>query len=142
MDGEPPENVKRLEEFLEERLKPKLLDAIAQRDKVFEKQKIFSDLRRNIENLEKNTVTSMKTLVNLGSEVYTEADAPDTRYIFVEVGFGFYVQLTWSEALNHIAAREKLLSRKIEDYTRIVATIKAEIGLVLEGIKELLKHSH
>lgn len=33
-----------------------------------------SDLRKNIENLEKNSVTSLRTLVNLGSEVYMQAD--------------------------------------------------------------------
>lgn len=33
-----------------------------------------SDLQRNIENLQKNSVTSLRTLVNLGSEVYMQAD--------------------------------------------------------------------
>lgn len=37
-----------------------------------------SDLKRNIENLEKNAVTSLRTLVNLGSEVYMQADV----YVF------------------------------------------------------------
>jgi hypothetical protein len=33
-----------------------------------------SDLRRSIENLEKNSVTNLRTMVNLGSEVYMQAD--------------------------------------------------------------------
>lgn len=33
-----------------------------------------SNLRRNIENLEKNSVTSLQTMVNLGSEVYMQAE--------------------------------------------------------------------
>lgn len=33
-----------------------------------------SDLRKNIENLEKNSVTRLRTLINLGSEVYMQAD--------------------------------------------------------------------
>lgn len=33
-----------------------------------------SNLKQNIENLEKNSVTSLRTMVNLGSEVYTQAD--------------------------------------------------------------------
>lgn len=40
-----------------------------------------SDLRRNIENLEKNSVTSLRTLVNLGSEVYMQADV----YVFMHL---------------------------------------------------------
>jgi hypothetical protein len=32
------------------------------------------DLKRNIENLERNGVTSMRSMVNLGSEVYMQAE--------------------------------------------------------------------
>lgn len=88
-------------------------------------------------------------MVNLGSEVYMQADVyvtlpisvlnechgfhstflqdhwtwffflrigylccrPDTRHIFVDVGLGFYVEFTWSEALKYISAREEKLER-------------------------------
>lgn len=131
--------MKKFEEFVDCRLKPDLVRAIAARDKVFEQQKIFSDLKRNIENLEKNSVTSLRTLVNLGSEVYMQADVPDTRTIMVDVGLGFYVELSWSEALSYIAAREERLAKQIEDYTHVVGSIKAHIKLVCEGIRELLQ---
>ncbi|KAK2377268.1 protein UXT protein [Trifolium repens] len=49
--------IQKYEEFVDKSLKSDLLHATAQRDKVFEQQKIFADLRRNIENLEKNSVT-------------------------------------------------------------------------------------
>ncbi|KNA17587.1 hypothetical protein SOVF_078220 [Spinacia oleracea] len=131
--------VKKFEEFVDRRLKPDLVKAIAERDKLFEQQKTFSDLKRNIQNLEKNSVSSLKTLVNLGSEVYMQAEVPDTRHIFVDVGLGFHVEFTWSEALNYIAAREERLAKQIEEYTRLVASIKAQIKLVCEGIRELLQ---
>ncbi|KAL7110154.1 hypothetical protein ACP275_05G006900 [Erythranthe tilingii] len=133
------DKVRKYEEFVDRRLKPDLVHAIAQRDKVFEQQKVFSDLRRNIENLEKNSVTSLRTMVNLGSEIYMQADVPDTRHIFVDVGLGFHVEFTWSEALNFIAAREEKLSSQIEEYTRLIASIKAQIKMVCEGIRELLQ---
>lgn len=85
------------------RLKPDLVKAISERDRVFEQQKVFTDLRRNIENLEKNSVTSLRTLVNLGSEVYMQADV------------------------------------QIQEYTQLIASIKAQIKLVCEGIRELLQ---
>ncbi|KAL7222741.1 hypothetical protein ACSBR1_024443 [Camellia fascicularis] len=124
------EKVQRFEEFVDRRLKPDLVCAIAERDKVFEKQKVFSDLRKNIENLEKNSVTSLRALVNLGSEVYMQADILD---------FGFHVEFTWSEALNYITAREEKLARQIEEYTCLIASIKAQIKMVCEGIWELLQ---
>ncbi|TKY69633.1 UXT-like protein [Spatholobus suberectus] len=111
MDSLRQEKVQKFEEFVDKRLKPDLLHAITQRDKVFEQQKIFADLRRNIENLEKNSVTSLRTLVNLGSEVYLQAEVPDTQHIFVDIGFGFHVEFTWSEALNYIEKREEKIAR-------------------------------
>ncbi|GMH01760.1 hypothetical protein Nepgr_003599 [Nepenthes gracilis] len=158
MDKYQEEKVKRFEEFVDRRLKPDLVRAIAesllqrslhrvvklcawrlQGTRFFEQQKIFSDLKKNIENLQKNSVTSLRTLVNLGSEVYMQADVPDTRHIFVDVGLGFHVEFTWSEALNYISAREERLAKQIEEYTRLVASIKAQIKLVCEGIRELLQ---
>ncbi|KAK3222959.1 hypothetical protein Dsin_009984 [Dipteronia sinensis] len=139
MDNYRQAKVQKFEEFVDRRLKPDLVSAIAERDKVFEQQKIFSDLRRNIENLEKNSVTSLRTMVNLGSEVYMQADVPDTRRIFVDIGLGFHVEFTWSEALNFISQREERLAGQIEEYTRLIASIKAQIKLVYEGIRELLQ---
>ncbi|KAI8023561.1 hypothetical protein LOK49_LG03G03033 [Camellia lanceoleosa] len=98
-----------------------------------------SDLRKNIENLEKNIVTSLRTLVNIGSKVYMQADVPDTRRIFVDIGLGFHVEFTWFEALNYITVREEKLAKKIEEYTRLIASIKTQIKMVCEGIRELLQ---
>ncbi|KAG8493154.1 hypothetical protein CXB51_010510 [Gossypium anomalum] len=156
MDSLRQEKVQKFEEFVDRRLKPDLVHAIAERyelttDKIFDQQKIFfvsvyfdtfscsSDLRKNVENLEKNSVTSLRTLVNLGSEVYMQAEVPDTQRIFVDVGLGFHVEFTWSEALKFISLREEKLERQIEEYTRLIASIKAQIKLVCEGIRELLQ---
>ncbi|XP_023548070.1 protein UXT homolog [Cucurbita pepo subsp. pepo] len=133
------EKVQRFEEFVDRRLKPDLVHAIAERDKVFEQQKVFSDLRRNIENLEKNSITNLTTLVNLGSEVYVQGNVADTQRIFVDVGLGFHVEFTWSEALKFISLKEERLARQIEEYTHLIASIKAQIKLVCEGIRELLQ---
>ena len=42
---------------------------------------------------------------------YVHVCRPDTRHIFVDIGLGFHVELTWSEALNYITAREEKLAR-------------------------------
>ncbi|XVE85816.1 hypothetical protein DITRI_Ditri17bG0121400 [Diplodiscus trichospermus] len=129
MDSLRQEKVQKFEEFVDRRLKPDLVRAIAER----------LDLRKNLENLEKNSVTSLRTLVNLGSEVYMQAEVPDTQRIFVDIGLGFHVEFTWSEALKFISLREEKLERQLEEYTRLIASIKAQIKLVCEGIRELLQ---
>ncbi|XP_073005850.1 uncharacterized protein [Typha latifolia] len=133
------EKIQKFEDFVDRRLKPDLVKAIAERDKVFQQQKVFLDLKSNIEKLEKNGVTSLRSMVNLGSEVYMQADVPDTRHIFVDIGMGFHVEFTWSEALEFISVREARLARQIEEYTHLIANIKAQIKLVCEGIRELLQ---
>lgn len=138
MDNLRQQKIQKYEDFVDKRLKPDLLHVTAQRDKVFEQQKIFADLRSNIENIEKNSVTSLRTMVNLGSEVYVQAEVPNTQHIFVDIGMGFHVEFTWSEALNFIEKREEKIARQIEEYTKLIASIKAQIKLVCEGIRELL----
>ncbi|KAE8775848.1 pentatricopeptide repeat-containing protein [Hordeum vulgare] len=133
------EKVKKFEDFVDRRLKPDLVNAIAQRDNLFQQQKTFLDLKKNIENLEKNGVTSMRSMVNLGSEVYMQAEVPDTRHIFVDIGLGFHVEFTWQEALQFISVREARLARQIDEYTHLIASIKAQIKMVCEGIRELLQ---
>lgn len=44
-----------------------------------------SDLRKNLETLEKNGVNSLKTMVNLGSEVYMQAE------VYVTYSFGSFI---------------------------------------------------
>ncbi|CAN6445381.1 unnamed protein product [Victoria cruziana] len=139
MDSAGQCKVQKFEEFVDKRLKPDLVHAIAERDKVFAQQKVFSHLRKNIEALQNNEVASLRTLVNLGSEVYVQADIPDTRQIFIDIGLGFHVVLTWPEALEFIRIREVRLASQVEEYTRLIASIKAQIKLVCEGIRELLQ---
>ncbi|KAI8022953.1 hypothetical protein LOK49_LG03G03044 [Camellia lanceoleosa] len=101
MDSIRQEKMQRFEEFVDRRLTPDLVHAIAE----------SSNLRKNIENLEKNSVTSIRTLVSISSKVYMQADVPDTRCIFVAIGLGFHVEFTWSEALNYMTARKEKLAR-------------------------------
>ncbi|XP_047155129.1 protein UXT homolog [Vigna umbellata] len=126
-DSARQEKVRKYEEFVDKRLKPDLIHAISQR--FFEQQQIFSDLRRNLKPRE-DSVTSIRTLVNLGSEYTCSRSVPDTQRIFVDIGFGFHVEFTWSEALNYIEKREEKIARQIEEYTRLIASIKAQIKLV------------
>lgn len=139
--AEKDAKIQKFEAFLEQRLKPDLLHVISERDKVMGQQKIFSDLSKNIKLLEQNRLQKLNTMVNLGSEVYAQAEVPDTSRIYVDIGLGFHVEFTWSEALQFISVKEEMLTRQVEEHTRKIANIKAQIKLVGEGIKELMNLS-
>ncbi|KAL7238117.1 hypothetical protein ACSBR2_004251 [Camellia fascicularis] len=106
MDSIRQEKVQRFEEFVDPRLKPDLVRAIA---------------KRSVDGLS------------------IRLRRPDTRRIFVDIGLGFHVEFTWSEALNYITTREEKLARQTEEYTRLIASIKAQIKMVCQGIRELLQ---
>ena len=52
--------------------------------------------------------------------------------IFVQVGFGFFVEFTLDEALHFIEKKEKLLNDRSDKLSSEVIKIKAHIRLVLE----------
>ncbi|KAJ6891653.1 hypothetical protein NC651_024987 [Populus alba x Populus x berolinensis] len=79
MDSNIQEKVHKVEEFFDGHLKPQLVRAIAER---FVKE--HRELREE-----------QRTMVNLGSVLYMQADVPDTHRIFVDVGLGFHVEFTW-----------------------------------------------
>ncbi|KAH0868478.1 hypothetical protein HID58_075500 [Brassica napus] len=138
MDEGRQKDLQLLEEIIDKGLKQKLLQTIASRDKIFEEQKELSDLRKNLETLEKNGVNSLKTMVNLGSEVYMQAEVLDTRHIFMDVGLGFYVEFTRQEALDYIPKREELVKKQLEEVTKVIAQIKGRIKLAHHQIQQIL----
>lgn len=38
---------------------------------------------------------------------------PDTQRIFVDIGLGFHVEFTWSEALKYISIKEESLAKYV-----------------------------
>ncbi|XP_024530371.1 protein UXT homolog isoform X2 [Selaginella moellendorffii] len=136
--GNKADKVLEYEAFVDKRLKPDLVRAIAERDKLMEQLKTYSDLATNIKMLEENKLARLRTMVNLGSEIYCQADVPDTSRIFVDIGLGFHAELSWKEALDFITTKTTILDRQINEETKRVARIKSQIKLVCEGIRELL----
>ncbi|PNX73017.1 protein UXT [Trifolium pratense] len=123
MENIRQQEIQKYEELIDKRMKPKLLHATAQ----------SADLRRNIENLEKNSVTSLRTMVNIGSEVYVQAEVPNTQHIFVDIGMGFHVEFTWSEALNYIEKREERIARIF--CLSSFATMKLTVIIGVQGFR-------
>ena len=69
----------------------------------------FDILRTNILLMKKEQDKELKSLVNIGSEVYAQAKAPERKHIFVNIGLGFHVEFTLDEALVYIEKKIKKL---------------------------------
>lgn len=62
----------------------------------------------------------------------------DTSRICVDVGLGFLVEYTLSEALDVIKLIEENLNGKAQNLTERASSIRARIKIMLHGLSELL----
>lgn len=69
----------------------------------------YDILRTNILLMKKEQEKDLKSLVNIGSEIYVQAKAPERKHIFVNIGLGFHVEFTLDEALAFIEKKTKKL---------------------------------
>ncbi|KAF9977349.1 hypothetical protein BGZ73_006218 [Actinomortierella ambigua] len=138
MDPIVQEKLARYETFVNDTLKRDLKDTLDQRDAIFDQISDYLKLAKDIEIIKSNNLKEMKTQVDIGSNFYVQAKVPDTKYIYINVGFGFHAQLTLDEALTFITKKEKHLHRKAEAYTEKAAKIKANIQLVFEAMSEIM----
>ncbi|XP_053145000.1 protein UXT isoform X4 [Hemicordylus capensis] len=125
------------EAFVSDVLQRDLQKVLEQREEVCEKIAQYLQLKNVIERLQETRGQELVTQVDLGCNFYVNAEVPETSTIFVALGYGFYAELTLPEALVFIEKKNKLLTELSEALTKDSAKIKANIRMVLEGLREL-----
>lgn len=58
-------------------------------------------------------------------------------YLYVDVGLGFYVELTRAEALDFVRQRVELLNAKADIFRRKASEIRSRIKICLQGLREI-----
>ena len=135
---EKSQKVVKFEHFLNETLQGDLNKLTQMRDKTYEEISQYLQLQRTIERLEEDTETDkIKTKIDLGCNFYAQAEVPEDRMIFVCVGYGFFVNFTYPEALAFIEKKSKFLNDKADKLTSDIVNVRAQMRMVLEGLKEL-----
>ncbi|XP_077568841.1 protein UXT [Stigmatopora nigra] len=125
------------EKFIDEVLKKDLQRVVEQRDAVYEQISHYLQLKNTLQALQGADSQSLKADVDLGCNFYAQAKVEDSSKIFVLVGFGFFVEMDHAEALRFIDKKTSQLTAFTDQLTHDCATIKANIRLVLEGLREL-----
>ncbi|XP_056130372.1 protein UXT isoform X2 [Lampris incognitus] len=131
------QKVLQYERFISDVLQKDLQRVLEQRDGVFEKISQYLQLKNTIQSLQESGSKELKTEVDLGCNFYIQAHVEDSSRIFVAVGYGFFVEMTYTEALRFIDKKTSQLTTFSEVLTKDSAKIKANIRLVLEGLREL-----
>lgn len=65
--------------------------------------------------------------------------SPDPTRVFVDVGLGFHVELTLSEALAWLSHKLPSIETVVKRHAESVAKIQGHIKVVYEGIAELMQ---
>jgi len=134
------EKVLKFETFLNETLRPDLKSTLEERDKIYEEIAEYLSLKNSIEAIKVSDLPQgqpLKTKVDIGCNFYAKAVVKNPQKVFVDVGLGFFVELTHDEALAFIEKKTKFLEIKTERLTKDSTKIKANIKLVLQGLREL-----
>ncbi|XP_059908922.1 protein UXT isoform X1 [Gadus macrocephalus] len=125
------------ESFISDVLKRDLQKVLEQRDGVYEKISQYLQLKNTIQRLQESGDGELKTEVDLGCHFYVQAHVEDSSRVFVAVGYGFFVEMSHAEALRFIEKKTRQLNAFTELLTKDSAKIKANIRMVLEGLREL-----
>ncbi|KAI9199702.1 UXT-like protein [Polychytrium aggregatum] len=131
------EQIKKYDGFINDRLRVDLQDTLDQRDALYDKISEYLKLKVQIETIKAQGAQQLKTQVDIGCDFYVQAKVPDASRIFVDIGYGFYPELTLDEAIAFIDRYEKFMLRRADKLTEQAAQIKAHIKLVLEAIQEV-----
>ncbi|KAJ1753382.1 hypothetical protein LPJ79_000469 [Coemansia sp. RSA 1821] len=100
------ETIQKYEEFIYTKLEPDLQQITQDRDALYNRMSEYLKLKTHIETIRNQGLEEMETKVDLGSNFFAKAFVPDTKYMFVNVGFGFHLEMTLDEA-------DEFIDRKI-----------------------------
>lgn len=131
------QKVLQYENFINEVLRRDLQKVLEQRDSVYEKISQYLQLKNTIQSLQEAGSQQLKTDVDLGCNFFVQAEVEDSSRVFVAVGYGFFVEMNHDEALRFIDKKTSQLTTFTEQLTKDSAKIKANIRMVLEGLREL-----
>ncbi|CAF89547.1 unnamed protein product [Tetraodon nigroviridis] len=131
------EKILQYENFINDVLKTDLQKVLEQRDSVYEKISEYLQLKSIVQSLQESGSQNLKADVDLGCNFYVQTQVEDPSRIFVAVGYGFFVEMTHEEALQFIEKKTSQLTLFTEQLTKDSAKIKANIQMVLEGLREL-----
>nr|CAG4652374.1 EOG090X0MWD [Triops cancriformis] len=133
------QKIQEYETFLNDVLRGDLKKAVDLRDKITGDIAEHVQLKNLVESLQKAEVdgSSLDTKVDIGCNFYVQAHVPDSSMLFVKVGYGFHVEMTWSETLKFVDKKIAYLNQQLDELSKTSSDIKAKIKMVLEGLREL-----
>lgn len=151
MEREKQQKVEKFEKFVNEKLKNDLALVLAEQDRIYSEIAEYLQVKDTIEKLNSlkttpdstpdststSTSSSFKTRVDLGCNFYANAVVENQSRIFLAIGYGFFLDMHFDQALKFIEKKVKMLNESALELAEKASEIKANIKFVLEGLKEI-----
>lgn len=139
------------EKFVNEKLRTDLGRCLQEQDKTYSEIAEYLQVKDTIEKImlsRKENETSpaaaagaikdpLKVKVDLGCNFYAKAVVDDVSFVYIAIGYGFFLQMKFNEALKFIEKKTKILNQEADELNVKVCEIKANIKFVLEGLREI-----
>ncbi|ORX69237.1 hypothetical protein DL89DRAFT_268254 [Linderina pennispora] len=117
---------------------PDLQQELEVRDTVYNRISEYLKLKTHIQTIRDNGLEELDTKVDLGSNFYAKAHVPDTSHIYVNVGFGFHLQMTLAEADSFIDEKVKHMEKLADKHTEEANSIRAKIKMVYGALMQAM----
>lgn len=139
MDSLPKEvKMEKFERFVNEKLRSDLAKVLEHQARINTEIVEYLTLKETVEKLVTLKLDTFRTRVDLGCNFYAHALVEnEARTVLVAVGLGFFVEMSYEQALEFCEKKVKMLRDECEELNGQAAHIKANIKFVLEGLKEM-----
>ncbi|KAK8795643.1 hypothetical protein WA158_000300 [Blastocystis sp. Blastoise] len=129
--------IREFEDMIYYKLKPKYEETNNHLEEILKTQQDFSILKQNIESMINSQDEPLKSLVNIGSECYVQAETKDKKHIFIEIGLGFMVEFTLEEGLKYVTKRIDEVNDIVSKRRIELQTVKGHYLSALNAIEQL-----
>ena len=133
------EKLKEYSRFIDETLHPALKISVSAREETEADIREYQELHDKLAMIRDREKEPLEALVNLGHELaYCSAEVEDPSTVFIDVGLGFFVELTLDEAMSVILKRiafleKERLPKRIDDARKVAADMESSI-IILEAL--------
>merc|ERR1712187_300896 len=114
--------------------KTRLKKIMIDRTEILKDHKEFVLLFNNIKQLIIQDIKKMRLIINLGPNVYVHAKVSDSKFFYIKVGLGFYVDCSWKEGLTVMGAQLKRIENLVDDFTTSISKTKSQIQFIEKNL--------
>lgn len=96
----------------------------------------YMQLEQSIEFIRKHKADGFKTQVDVGSNMFMEANVDKIEPILINIGLNVYLELTIEEAIKFLEQKIKMLNNESEVLREHSLKIRTEIKILLMYLAE------